>query len=143
MTRIIRRSGKLWGLSRNPGAIARWPRHRFENCGVSILSFVVTRAKPLGLCAWSPASSIAVKKFSCGATNCSHFGKAPFDTGPDAALVAHYSSAELGCFLELGWPLPTNVIDLFAEHRVETNGRKSLCGKWPARSPRYSRAGPY
>ncbi len=54
--------------------------------------------------------------------------KAPFNTGPDAALVAYYASAELGCFLELGWPLPANVIDLFAEHRVETNGQKLPCG---------------
>jgi DNA polymerase I len=54
--------------------------------------------------------------------------KAPFDTGRDAALVAYYASAETGCFLELGWPLPVNVIDLFAEHRVETNGRKLPCG---------------
>ena len=54
--------------------------------------------------------------------------KAPFDTGPDAALVAYYASAELGCFLELGWPLPVHVIDLFVEHRVETNGKKLPCG---------------
>ena len=54
---------------------------------------------------------------------------APFDTGPHAALVAYYAPAELGCFLELGWPLPTNVIDLFAEHRVETNGNRSLLNK--------------
>jgi DNA polymerase family A len=54
--------------------------------------------------------------------------RAPFDTGPDAALIAYYASAELGCFLELGWPLPVNVIDLFAEHRVETNGQKLPCG---------------
>jgi hypothetical protein len=54
--------------------------------------------------------------------------RAPFDTGADSALVAYYASAELGCFLELGWPLPTNVIDLFAEHRVETNGQKLPCG---------------
>ena len=54
--------------------------------------------------------------------------KAPFDTGPDVAFVAFYASAELGCFLELGWPLPINVIDLFAEHRVETNGQKLSCG---------------
>lgn len=54
--------------------------------------------------------------------------KAPFDTGPDAVLVAYYSSAELGCFLELGWPLPVNAIDLFTEHRVETNGQKLPCG---------------
>jgi len=54
--------------------------------------------------------------------------RAPFDTGADSVLVAYYASAELGCFLELGWPLPTNVIDLFAEHRVETNGQKVPCG---------------
>src|SRR5262245_2275498 len=54
--------------------------------------------------------------------------KAPFDTGTDVALVAYYASAELGCFLELGWSLPANVIDLFAEHRVETNGLKLPCG---------------
>src|SRR5262245_16248108 len=55
--------------------------------------------------------------------------RAPFNVGSDAALVAYYASAELGCFLELGWPLPVNVIDLFTEHRVETNGRKSLLDK--------------
>jgi DNA polymerase family A len=54
--------------------------------------------------------------------------RAPFDTGPSSALVAYYASAELSCFLELGWTLPANVIDLFAEHRVETNGLKLPCG---------------
>lgn len=54
--------------------------------------------------------------------------RAPFDTGPGSAIVAFYASAEISCFLELGWPLPANIIDLFAEHRVETNGRKLPCG---------------
>jgi hypothetical protein len=54
--------------------------------------------------------------------------RAPFATGPDALFVAYYAPAELGCFLELGWPLPTNVLDLFVEHRVETNGVPSPCG---------------
>lgn len=54
--------------------------------------------------------------------------RAPFDVGPEAVLVAYYASAELGCFLELGWPLPANVIDLFVEHRVETNGKALPCG---------------
>jgi DNA polymerase-1 len=54
--------------------------------------------------------------------------RARFNTGPDSVLVAYYASAEAGCFLELGWPLPVNVIDLFVEHRVETNGRKLPCG---------------
>ena len=47
---------------------------------------------------------------------------APFNTGPNACFVAYFASAEFGCFLALGWPLPTNTLDLFAEHRVLTNG---------------------
>ena len=52
----------------------------------------------------------------------------PFNTGPDSVLVACAAVAELSCFLELGWPLPVNVIDLFAEHRVATNGIPLPCG---------------
>jgi len=54
--------------------------------------------------------------------------RAPFDTGPCAVLVAYAAAAELSCFLELGWSLPVNVIDLFAEHRVATNGVKLPAG---------------
>jgi hypothetical protein len=49
---------------------------------------------------------------------------APFDTGADALVVAYFASAEVGVFLELGWPVPRNLICLYAEHRVETNGLK-------------------
>jgi DNA polymerase-1 len=49
---------------------------------------------------------------------------APFNTGPDALFVAFYAPAELGCFLQLGWPLPAAALDLFAEHRMATNGLK-------------------
>jgi DNA polymerase I len=52
--------------------------------------------------------------------------KAPFDVGRDCAFVSYFASAELGCFLELGWPMPANIVDLFVEHRVETNGRELL-----------------
>jgi hypothetical protein len=54
--------------------------------------------------------------------------RAPFETGPGSLFVAYFASAELGCFLELGWPLPCQVLDLFTEHRCETNGRGSPCG---------------
>jgi DNA polymerase I len=54
--------------------------------------------------------------------------KAPFNIGSDALFVAYFASAEFGCFLELGWPLPANVLDLYVEHRVETNGERTLCG---------------
>jgi DNA polymerase I len=47
---------------------------------------------------------------------------APFNTGSNSIVVAYYASAEMGCFLELGWPLPENVLDLFAEHKLSVNG---------------------
>ena len=49
-------------------------------------------------------------------------GCPPFDTGPDALFVAYYASAEIGCFLALGWRAPERVLDLFTEFRAETNG---------------------
>ena len=48
--------------------------------------------------------------------------RAPFETGNDAVTVAYAAQAEMSCFLALGWPLPLNVIDLYAEFRAATNG---------------------
>src|SRR4051812_48544200 len=53
---------------------------------------------------------------------------APFDVGPDTVFVAYFASAELGCFLALGWPPPVNVLDLYVEHRCDTNGAATPCG---------------
>jgi DNA polymerase-1 len=52
----------------------------------------------------------------------------PFDTGPDALFVAYYASAEIGCFLALGWEPPDRILDLFTEFRAETNGLNSPHG---------------
>ena len=52
----------------------------------------------------------------------------PFPIGADALFVAYYASAELGCFLALGWPMPTRVLDLFVEFRNLTNGLTVPCG---------------
>lgn len=46
----------------------------------------------------------------------------PFAIDDNTLFAAFFSSAEWGCFLALGWPLPTRVIDLYAEFRCETNG---------------------
>ena len=46
----------------------------------------------------------------------------PFNIGLDALFVAHYASAELNCFRELGWPFPANVLDTYVELRRFTNG---------------------
>lgn len=49
--------------------------------------------------------------------------RAPFDVDGNAVMVAYMAAAEISCFLQLGWPLPRNILDLYCEHRVETNGR--------------------
>lgn len=48
--------------------------------------------------------------------------QAPFPTDNGALFVAYYASAEISCFLQLGWQLPTNTLDLFTEFRWLTNG---------------------
>src|SRR5262245_51194475 len=47
----------------------------------------------------------------------------PIDVGEDALIVAYYSAAEMGCFLALGWPMPCNVLDLYAEMKWLICGR--------------------
>jgi DNA polymerase-1 len=46
----------------------------------------------------------------------------PFPVDNDTLFVAYFASAEVGCFLELGWPVPPRILDLFAEFRNATNG---------------------
>jgi hypothetical protein len=52
----------------------------------------------------------------------------PYQTGPDCLFVAYYASAELGCYLSLGWEMPENVLDLYTEFRLLTNGRSVPAG---------------
>ena len=47
---------------------------------------------------------------------------APFSVGREALCVAYFASAEMDCFLKLGWQLPENVLDLYVEFRCLTNG---------------------
>jgi DNA polymerase I len=46
----------------------------------------------------------------------------PFSVGPDVLYVAYYASAEMGCHISLGWPLPENLLDLYTEFRNLRNG---------------------
>lgn len=52
----------------------------------------------------------------------------PIDMCPDALVLAYFASAEMSCYLVLGWPLPAHVLDLYAEFRVLTNGREFEAG---------------
>jgi hypothetical protein len=53
---------------------------------------------------------------------------APFPTDASALFVAYYAPAEMSCFLALGWPVPTNVLDLFIAFRCRTNGKRIPAG---------------
>jgi hypothetical protein len=46
----------------------------------------------------------------------------PFPVDDTSLIVAYLASAELGCMLRLGWPLPRRILDLYVEYRHATNG---------------------
>lgn len=52
----------------------------------------------------------------------------PFSMGAESLCVAYYSSAEWGCHLALGWPLPARILDLYVEFRCVTSGLETPCG---------------
>jgi hypothetical protein len=54
--------------------------------------------------------------------------QAPFRTDLGVLFVAYLASAELSCFLALGWAMPRFVIDLYAEFRLMTSGLQAPCG---------------
>ena len=50
----------------------------------------------------------------------------PFDIGRDTVVCSYAISAEMSCFLQLGWQPPEYLLDLYAEYRWATNGRKLM-----------------
>src|SRR5262245_34826432 len=60
--------------------------------------------------------------------------RAPFAAGPEALVVAFFASAEMTCFLALGWPLPARLLDLYAEFRW------LVCGRDGAKKPSLTHA---
>jgi hypothetical protein len=49
--------------------------------------------------------------------------ESPFSVDSGSLYVAYYASAEIGCHLTLSWPVPANLLDLYAEFRNLTNGK--------------------
>jgi hypothetical protein len=47
----------------------------------------------------------------------------PFDMTTDELFVAHSAQAEVSCFLQLGWPMPTRVLDTMVEMARLWNGK--------------------
>jgi DNA polymerase-1 len=52
----------------------------------------------------------------------------PHPTGPDVLVVAYFASAEIGCYLALGWEVPARILDLYAEFRRGRSGLGSPGG---------------
>lgn len=52
----------------------------------------------------------------------------PFRIDDKSLFVAYYASAEMSCFLSLGWGKPTHILDLFTEYRNLRNGLGGRCG---------------
>ncbi|MEH6543012.1 MAG: DNA polymerase [Porticoccaceae bacterium] len=76
------------------------------------------RPSPVCLVAWELHSQ---RKIQLWLDQVTGFDEPPYDIGEDSLFVAYYASAEFSCHLALGWDLPVNVIDLFAEFRNATN----------------------
>ena len=64
----------------------------------------------------------------------------PYDTGPENLFVSFYASAEIGCHLSLGWPVPANVLDLFTEFRNLTNQSNPVKKQSDEDKPRQGRS---
>ncbi len=84
------------------------------------------RPKPICLVAWELASD---RKLRIWQDELLSMKTPPYDTGKDSLFVAYYASAEMGCHLSLNWPIPANILDLYAEFRNSTNGLPLPCGK--------------
>jgi hypothetical protein len=73
-----------------------------------------------------PTSCVAGADFGSGKT--SSVPRRPTQTGAHVLFVAYFASAELGCYLALGWPTPERILDLFCEFRARTNGLNTPTG---------------
>jgi len=83
------------------------------------------RPKVICLVAWELSSGYKLRLWK---DELASMKQPPYAVGVDTLFVAYYASAEMGCHLSLGWPLPLNVLDLFVEFRNESNGLALTCG---------------
>lgn len=58
----------------------------------------------------------------------SGLSRPPFPTDASSLIVAYFVSAEMSCFLALGWSMPQNLLDLFVEFRLVCNGNPEALG---------------
>ena len=99
-------------------AATRWPQLPFQSVFALDFEFVSeSGANPVPVClvARELRTDRLIRLWQDELT-----GRPPFPINDDTLFVAYFAPAELGCFLELGFPVPTRVLDLYTEFRNAT-----------------------
>ena len=103
--------------------------YRSKRCGSTILNSDKKKGgtlDPICLVAHEMNSSTTLRLWESELLGLS---RPPFDLGRENLFVAYFATAELNCHLALGWPLPANVLDLYAEFRCLVNGLPTPHGR--------------
>jgi len=104
--------------------LERWPYREIWLADFEFMAGAGERPVPVCLCARELRSGREIRIWR------DEFGPLPpYPTGVDSLFVAYMASAELGCHLALGWPMPERVLDLCAEFRCGTNGLTVPAGR--------------
>ena len=100
-----------------------WPYREIWAADFEFMVGAGERPVPVCLCARELRSGREVRLWQ------DEFGQLPpYPTGAHSLFVAYYASAELGCHLALGWPMPERILDPFTEFRCRTNGLETPAG---------------
>jgi DNA polymerase I len=98
--------------------LERWPYREIWLVDFEFGAGTGERPVPVCLCAHELRSGREVRQWLYGVPN----PVPPYPTDAGSLFVAFYASAELGCHLALGWPMPERILDLYVEFRCGTNG---------------------
>jgi DNA polymerase family A len=104
--------------------LEQWPYREIWLADFEFETGAGERPVPVCLCARELRSGRELRLFQneLGSTP-------PYSIGAGSLFVAYYASAEFGCHLALGWPLPERILDLFTEFRCGTNGLDLPAGR--------------
>ena len=80
--------------------------------------------QPLCIVAKDLRSGKIVRRWLQGSVQC----QPPYSTDKNTLIISFFASAEIGCHLALGWPVPARILDLYVEFRNLTNGKRPDCG---------------
>ena len=97
--------------------------------GLLILSSVNRAASARRLSVWWVGSGEAAELSGSGGMSYKTSKASPIPGGPKTLFVAYYASAEIGCYLAIGWPAPVRILDLCAEFKCKTSNLPVCCGR--------------